>query len=370
MIAFVVGTRPELIKIAPVVDALVRRKAPLAIVHTGQHYSYQMDAVFFEELGLPPPFANLEVGSAPAALQLGTIIIRAAEALAKVRPDWVLVQGDTNSVLGGALAAYKLGIPIAHLEAGLRSDDWEMPEEANRVLAGRIAALHLCPTETQRERLKLEGIVRGVEVVGNTVVDAALKSAERSRQRSTVVERLGLTGQPYGLVTLHRPSNVDSDDRLRTIMRELLAIADKHSLRLVFPIHPRTRATIARMEGGARFFESPFVTTEPAGYMDFLRLLADAKLVLTDSGGVQEEACTLRVPCVTIRANTERPETVDVGANMLCDLTSPGQLEATVATMLARPRTWKNPFGDGQAGERVAALLLDPGVRRVPSGAP
>ena len=183
MIAFVVGTRPELIKIAPVVDALVRRKAPLAIVNTGQHYSYQMDAVFFEELGLPPPFANLEVGSAPAALQLGTIIIRAAEALGKLHPDWVLVQGDTNSVLGGALAAYKLGIPIAHLEAGLRSDDWEMPEEANRVLAGRIAALHLCPTETQRERLKLEGIVRGVEVVGNTVVDAALKSAEHSRQR-------------------------------------------------------------------------------------------------------------------------------------------------------------------------------------------
>ena len=151
----------------------------------------------------------------------------------------MLVQGDTNSVLGGALAAYKLGIPIAHLEAGLRSDDWEMPEEANRVLAGRIAALHLCPTETQRERLKLEGIVRGVEVVGNTVVDAALKSAERSRQRSTVVERLGLAGQPYGLVTLHRPSNVDSDDRLRTIMRELLAVAEKHALRLVFPIHPQ-----------------------------------------------------------------------------------------------------------------------------------
>ena len=255
MIAFVVGTRPELIKIAPVVDALARRKAPLAIIHTGQHYSYQMDAVFFEELGLPPPVANLEVGSAPAALQLGTIIIRAAEALAKVGPDWVLVQGDTNSVLGGALAAYKLGFPIAHLEAGLRSDDWEMPEEANRVLAGRIAALHLCPTETQRQRLKLEGIVRGVEVVGNTVVDAALKSAERSRQRSNVVERLGLAGQAYGLVTLHRPSNVDSDDRLRTIMRELMAVADKHSLRLVFPIHPRTRATIARMDGGTRFFE-------------------------------------------------------------------------------------------------------------------
>ena len=369
MIAFVVGTRPELIKIAPVVDALTGRRAPLAIVHTGQHYSYEMDAVFFEELGLPAPVANLEVGSAPAGQQLGTIVIRASEALAKRRPDWVLVQGDTNSVLGGALAAHKLGLPIAHLEAGLRSDDWEMPEEANRVLAGRVAALHLCPTEIQRERLAREGIVRGVEVVGNTVVDAALKNAERARHRSTVADRLGLGGRGYALVTLHRPSNVDSDDRLRTVMSELREVAGRHELKLVFPIHPRTRATIAKMSDGQRFFEAPFVTLEPVGYLDFLRLLVDARLVLTDSGGVQEEACTLRVPCVTLRANTERPETVDVGANVLCDLTSPKQLEIAVDTMLARPRTWRNPFGDGKAGERVADLLLDPRVRRVPSGA-
>ena len=325
MIAFVVGTRPELIKIAPVVDALTRRKAPLAIVHTGQHYSYQMDAVFFEELGLPPPFANLEVGSAPAALQLGTIIIRAAEALAKVRPDWVLVQGDTNSVLGGALAAYKLGFPIAHLEAGLRSDDWEMPEEANRVLAGRIAALHLCPTETQRERLKLEGIVRGVEVVGNTVVDAALKSAERSRQRSTVVERLGLAGQPYGLVTLHRPSNVDSDDRLRTIMGELMAVAEKHSLRLVFPIHP-TDPRDDRPDGRRRALLRVSVRHHRAGRLH--GLLAACWPTRSWCSPIRAAFRRRPAPCASpasrIRANTERPETVDVGANMLCDLTSPG----------------------------------------------
>ncbi|MEO8215204.1 MAG: UDP-N-acetylglucosamine 2-epimerase (non-hydrolyzing) [Myxococcales bacterium] len=370
MITFVVGTRPELIKIAPVVEALQKRNAPLSIVHTGQHYSYELDAIFFEELGLPKPVANLEVGSSGPAQQLGTIIIRSAEALAKLQPRWVLVQGDTNSVLGGALAAYKLGIPIAHLEAGLRSDDWDMPEEANRVLAGRVAALHLCPTAGQVERLRRENIIRGVHVVGNTVVDAALMNAKRARDRSQVIERLGLQGKRYALVTLHRPSNVDSEERLRAVMRALGAVAKHHEVSLVFPTHPRTRATIARMADGRRFSEPPFITTDPVGYLDFLRLLADAQLTLTDSGGVQEEACTLRVPCVTLRANTERPETVDVGANVLCDSTEPGVLESAVEGMLARKRDWANPFGDGHAGERVVDLLLDPKTRRVPSGAP
>ncbi len=370
MIAFVVGTRPELIKIAPVVEALARRNAPFAIVHTGQHYSYQLDAIFFEELGLPRPAANLEVGSALAAQQLGTVVIRAAEALDRLKPSWVLVQGDTNSVLGGALAAHKLGLPIAHLEAGLRSDDWDMPEEGNRVLAGRIAALHLCPTALQVERLRQEGIIRGVYVVGNTIVDAALANSERARLRSTVIERLGLSDRPYALVTLHRPSNVDAPERLLAVMRALLATARRHDLTLVFPTHPRTRATIARMPEGRGFSEPPFVSTDPVGYLDFLRLLAGARLTLTDSGGVQEEACTLHVPCVTLRPNTERPETVSVGANLLCDSIEPGVLEGTVDTMLMRSRDWTNPFGDGHAGERVAQLLLDPNTRRAPSGAP
>lgn len=370
MIAFIVGTRPELIKIAPVVDALARRQAPLAIIHTGQHYSYQLDAIFFEELDLPRPVANLEVGSAPAPQQLGTIIIRAAEALAKVQPRWVLVQGDTNSVLGGALAAHKLGLPIAHLEAGLRSDDWDMPEEANRIVAGRLAALHLCPTAVQVGRLAQEGIVRGVHVVGNTIVDAALRNAVRARTRSTLPERLGVAGKKYALVTLHRPSNVDSEARLSSVLRALRAVAERRGLELVFPVHPRTRGTIARMPGGDRMLDPPFVVSEPLGYLDFLRLLADATITFTDSGGVQEEACTLHVPCVTLRANTERPETVTVGANVLCDSTEGGALDAAVDQMLGRERTWANPFGDGKAGERCADLLLDPTTRRLPSGAP
>jgi UDP-N-acetylglucosamine 2-epimerase (non-hydrolysing) len=370
MIAFVVGTRPELIKIMPVVEALQAREAEFAIIHTGQHYSYEMDAIFFEELGLPKATVNLEVGSTPAAEQLGTIIIRTAEALADLRPDWVVVQGDTNSVLGGALAAHKLGIPVAHLEAGLRSDDWDMPEEANRILAGRVAAMHLCPTPLQVERLRLEGITRGVYVVGNTIVDAALRNAKRAEVHSTVLDRLGVRGRPYAVVTMHRPSNVDSLDRLRGILDALSAVAERHGLDLVFPAHPRTRATMDRLSDGHRFASRPFITTEPVGYLDFLGLLAGARVILTDSGGVQEEACTLAVPCVTMRANTERPETVSVGANMLCDSTDPDLLAAAVETMLARPTDWTNPFGDGRAGERVADLLLDPTVRRIPSGAP
>jgi UDP-N-acetylglucosamine 2-epimerase (non-hydrolysing) len=195
-------------------------------------------------------------------------------------------------------------------------------------------------------------------------------NADRARERSKVIERLGLVGKRYALVTLHRPSNVDSEERLTAVMRALGAVAKHHGLSLVFPIHPRTQATIRRMADGSRFSESPFITTEPVGYLDFLRLLADAQLTLTDSGGVQEEACTLRVPCVTLRSNTERPETVTVGANLLCDSTVPGVLEGVVETMLSRARTWANPFGDGRAGDRVADLLLDPKTRRTPSGAP
>jgi UDP-N-acetylglucosamine 2-epimerase (non-hydrolysing) len=370
MIVFVVGTRPELIKVMPVVAALRARQAEFAIIHTGQHYSYELDAIFFDELGLPAPAVNLEVGSVPVAEQLGMIIIRTANALLDLKPDWVVVQGDTNSVLGGALAAHKLGIPIAHLEAGLRSDDWGMPEEANRVLAGRVAAMHLCPTEVQVERLRREDITRGVYVVGNTVVDAALRNAERARVHSTILDRLGVRDERYALVTMHRPANVDSRERLTAILDALTAVGAKHDLKLVFPAHPRTRATMTRLADGDRFNRDPFITTEPVGYLDFLGLLAGAQVVLTDSGGVQEEACTLGIPCVTMRANTERPETVAVGANLLCDSMDSGDLAAAVDEMLRRPVNWTNPFGDGHAGERVAELLLDVTVRRVPSGAP
>lgn len=367
MITFVLGTRPELIKTAPVIHELQRRGAAFSLVHTGQHYSRSLDEVFFRDLELPPPDVNLQVGSLPAAHQVAKILTGVADALPGFHPRIVVVQGDTNSVLGGALAAHKLGVPVAHLEAGLRSDDWEMPEEGNRVLAGRVAALHFCPTPLQAARLASEGITRGVHVVGNTVVDASLAFAQRASHLSNVKETLGLATRPYALLTLHRPSNVDSERRLRALLLGVAELAQARGLVVVFPVHPRTSDLIRRFELGS-LMGAPFLSCEPLGYLDMLQLLQGARIALTDSGGLQEEACTLKVPCVTLRSNTERPETITVGANRLCDAADAITLGNAVDDMLAVRPTWQNPFGDGRAAVRVVDLLLDPATRLVASG--
>jgi UDP-N-acetylglucosamine 2-epimerase (non-hydrolysing) len=370
LIAVVLGTRPELIKTAPVIHALRRRGAPFAILHTGQHYTKTLDEIFFTELDLPQPLVQLGVGSMHPAKQVAAILSGMADALEELKPKWVLVQGDTNSVLGGALAAHKCGIPVAHLEAGLRSDDWTMPEEGNRVLAGRVAAAHFCPTATQANRLAAEGITRGVYVVGNTIVDATMMFAARAATESTVLARLGIEGRPYALLTLHRPSNVDDPARLTRLVHALAELARQLGLALVFPVHPRTHARLVAASLADDVARAPFLVTEPVGYLDMLRLLRGASVALTDSGGVQEEACTLKVPCITLRANTERPETVDVGANVLCDAVEAEPLVTCARGIMARDRGWKNPFGDGKAGERVAGILLDPSTSTLPSGAP
>ncbi|MCY1022015.1 non-hydrolyzing UDP-N-acetylglucosamine 2-epimerase [Pyxidicoccus sp. MSG2] len=369
MIAVVLGTRPELIKTAPIIHELARRGSPFALIHTGQHYTPALDEIFFRDLELPPPAVNLHVGSLPAAHQVARILTGVSDALEQLKPRIVLVQGDTNSVLGGALAAHKLSIPLAHLEAGLRSDDWTMPEEGNRVLAGRVAALHFCPTELQAARLAGEGILHGVHVVGNTIVDASLRFAARSLEISTIFERLELGGRPYALVTMHRPSNVDDPQRLAALLDALATMARERGLELVFPVHPRTREKI-RAFGLESKLAAPFRPIEPLGYIDLLRLLRGTEVALTDSGGVQEEACTLHVPCVTLRPNTERPETVGVGANALCDEADAGRIGAFVDDMREAPRDWKNPFGDGHTSERVVDILLNPRTRLAPSGAP
>lgn len=366
-VAFVLGTRPEMIKTAPVIHELRRRSARVSLFHTGQHYTPALDEVFFRELELPPPDVNLHVGSLPPAQQVAKILVGIAEALEQHRPDFTLVQGDTNSVLGGALAAHKVGVPIAHLEAGLRSDDWNMPEEGNRVLAGRVAAIHLCPTELQAARLAAEGIVRGVHVVGNTVVDASLYYAQRARESSELLKRLELEGRPFALLTLHRPSNVDDPARLAALLGALKSVAEQLKLLVVFPVHPRTRHKLEESGLSHVIGAAPFIPLEPLGYVDLLALLQASRVALTDSGGVQEEACTLKTPCVTLRSNTERPETVGVGANALCDSSDPDVLIDLVEDMIDMPRTWKNPFGDGRASVRIADILLDPDVRRVPS---
>jgi UDP-N-acetylglucosamine 2-epimerase (non-hydrolysing) len=355
MLAIVVGTRPELIKCAPIIFEAQRRGIPVGIVHTGQHYSHELDRVFFEELKLPKSVVNVHVGSHPPARQVGFMVLRLADALAELRPRVVLVEGDTNSVLAGAIAAYKSNIPVAHLEAGLRSDDWDMPEEANRVLTDRISKWLFCPTELQRERLKQEGIAHeGVAVVGNSIVDAALHYAKVAYEVSDIAERLKVTSRPYVFMTMHRPSNVDDPARLRGVLDAVHGAAERHGLAVVFPVHPRTKAA---MDAHGVACGPSFIATEPLGYLDTLRLMSSAELVMTDSGGIQEEACILRVPAITLRRNTERPETIHVGANVLHHETDADLLAERIRTSIEKPRGWENPFGDGKTAERVLDIL-------------
>ena len=355
-LAIILGTRPELIKCAPVILEAQRRGMPIGIIHTGQHYSPELDGVFFSELNLPEPVAHVHVGSHPAARQIGLMIERLADVLDELKPQAVLVEGDTNSVLAGAFAAYKAGIPVAHLEAGLRSDDWTMPEEANRVLTDRISKWLFCPTDLQRQRLAQEGITHdGVHVVGNTIVDASLHYAKVAYEKSDIAERLGIANRPYALLTMHRPSNVDDPERLRALVESIGNAARQRDLRVVFPVHPRTKQAL---DANGVTLGDGFIATGPIGYLDLLRLQCSAHVVLTDSGGIQEEACTLRVPCVTLRANTERPETLDVGSNVLHFDTDAGSLSLAMRAMMEKERNWPNPFGDGTTARRVLDILM------------
>lgn len=358
MIAIVLGTRPEIIKCAPVALEAQRRGIPLGIIHTGQHYTPEMDGIFFRELDLPDPIAHAHVGSHPAARQIGLMVQRLADIFEDVRPTSIIVQGDVNSVLAGALAAYKMGIPVAHLEAGLRSDDWSMPEESNRVLSDRLSKWLFCPTDVQRERLQREGISHdGVHVVGNTIVDASLHYAKVAYQKSDIAERLRVTDRPYALLTMHRPSNVDDTARLRAMIDAIGIAAKKTGLVVVFPVHPRTKNA---MDRAGITLTDPFIAIEPLGYLDLLRLQCSASIVLTDSGGIQEEACVLRVPSITLRPNTERPETLHVGASVLHHEADAMSLEKTMREMMARPRNWNNPFGDGTTASKVLDIMTAP----------
>lgn len=354
MIAFVLGTRPEIIKCSSVIHEAQRRGVPLAIVHTGQHYTPELDELFFKELDLPQPAHNLHVGSLPAAKQIAAMIGGLHDVLSELAPSVVVVQGDTNSVLAGALAAYKMGIKIAHLEAGLRSDDWEMPEEANRVLTDFLADFHFCPTEIQRDRLRQETITEGVHVVGNTIVDAVLHYVSVARERSRILGGLSLGDAPYALLTMHRPSNVDDPARLRALLDAMGQAAREHKLKVIFPIHPRTKSVLDKH--GIRLSDE-FIALPPLGYLDLLRLQSDARLVLTDSGGVQEEACILKVPSITLRSTTERPETLHVGASVLFHEPDARGLTRIMREQMFKERNWNNPFGDGQTSRRVLDIL-------------
>jgi UDP-N-acetylglucosamine 2-epimerase (non-hydrolysing) len=351
-ILYVVGTRPNFVKTAPVVAAL-RRRLPDAghtIVHTGQHYDRLMSEVFLEEFGAPPPDHMLEVGSGSHAAQTALTMERLEPVLLAERPDLVIVPGDVNSTLAAALTAVKMGIPVAHVESGLRSFDMTMPEEVNRIVADRFAELLFLHSDEAIENLRAEGIPeRRMHMVGNTMIDTLVALEERFRAAGAAAN-LGLEPGAYALVTLHRPALVDGPLLAETV-GQLAALA--RQMPVVFPVHPRTRKM---MESVAS--EHPgLLLSEPLAYLEFLSLLADAGAVLTDSGGIQEETTYLGVPCFTLRDNTERPITVRAGTNSLLGL-DPAAIAGIPAALAARPQAPPPPpLWDGRAGERIADVI-------------
>jgi UDP-N-acetylglucosamine 2-epimerase (non-hydrolysing) len=352
-ICVLVGTRPEIIKMSPVIRECRLLGLNYFVLHTGQHYSYNMDKVFFEQLELPAPKYNLEIGSGSHGRQTGEMLIEIEKALVKEEPDVVLVQGDTNTVLAGALAAYKLGVKVGHVEAGLRSYDRRMPEEINRVLADHCSDFLFTPTMESKLILLGEGIAEEkVFIAGNTVVDAVFQNFEISKGRTEVLPAFGLKPGQYFVATVHRQENVDDEKNFRGIVKGLEKVRIEFGYEVVYPVHPRA---LERLE---EFGLAPegVKLIEALDYSSFLQLEGNARLVLTDSGGVQEEACILRIPCVTMRDNTERPETLTVGANVLAG-TKPDKIVECVKLMLARSNNWENPFGDGKAGQRIIEIV-------------
>jgi UDP-GlcNAc3NAcA epimerase len=346
-IVSIVGARPQFIKAAPVSRVLRRRHAEV-LVHTGQHYDHNMSAVFFEELDIPEPDYNLGIGSGPHGQQTGRMLEAIEQVLLDERPEWVLVYGDTNSTLAGALAAVKLHIPVAHVEAGLRSFNRRMPEEHNRVLTDHVADLLFCPTQTAVENLAREGITRGVHNVGDVMYDAVLHNIGIVEKRSNVLERLELQPKGYLLATVHRAENTDDPVRLAAIIEALGAASEP----IVFPAHPRTRSVLAKLGLSP---PANVQLIEPVGYLDMLLLERHARLILTDSGGVQKEAYFFGVPCVTLREETEWVETVEAGWNEVVGV-NPQRIIAAVQSLrpAARPPL---VFGDGRASEQIVKIV-------------
>lgn len=352
-IGIILGTRPEIIKMSPVIRACEERELDYFILHTGQHYSYKMDRVFFEQLELPKAEYNLDIGSGSHGEQTGKILIGVEKILQKEKPVIVLIEGDTNTVLAGALAATKLHIKVGHIEAGLRSYDRQMPEEINRVLTDHCSDYLFAPTEKARKILLGEGIPDAkIFVTGNTIVDAVHQNIKIANDSVKALNDLHLKPKKYFLMTAHGQENVDVKERFEDIIKGLELVVNEFGLPVVYPIHPRARKMMNHFGLKANSIE--FI--EPLNYLSFLQLESKAKLVLTDSGGVQEETCILKVPCVTLRDNTERPETIDVGSNILAG-TNAESIVSKTKEILNRENNWKNPFGVGKAGKRIVEIL-------------
>lgn len=348
-IVTVLGARPQFIKAAPLSETL-RKSHEEIIVHTGQHYDYQMSDVFFEELGLPKPNYNLKVGSKQQGKQTGEMLAGVEVVLLKEKPDWVLVYGDTNSTLAGALAASKLNIPIAHIEAGLRSYNRKMPEEINRVLTDHMAKLLFCPTDQAVKNLIREGVTEGVVRTGDVMADALFFHAKRAEYTDTL-EKLQYKSKPYILATIHRAENTNDLSRLKEII-EAFAQIDS---RIVLPLHPRTKKFLRDLDIAV---SENVKIIEPVGYLEMILLEKEAQIILTDSGGVQKEAYLWKVPCITLRDETEWVETVRIGWNTLV-----GADKEAIATAILKyrdnpmPEYYSELYGNGRASEEIVATM-------------
>lgn len=362
----IAGARPNFMKVAPLIKEIRKRETnglrngtqvEYRLVHTGQHYDRKMSDVFFNELGIPVPDVNLEVGSGSHAVQTANVMLRFEPVCEAEKPDWLVVVGDVNSTMACTLVASKLGIKVAHVEAGLRSFDRTMPEEVNRLVTDALADLLLTPSMDGDENLLREGVdVKKIQLVGNIMIDTLVTNLEQAR-KSDLLDRLGLRRKNFAYVTLHRPSNVDERASLTAIMAELNRLA--RELPVVFPMHPRTRKMCA--EFGIQLEENKGLKIlEPIGYHDSLNLTENARLLLTDSGGLQEESTYFRTPCLTLRPNTERPITVTIGSNKLTTL---DRFSADIDQILNRELQFGRvpPFWDGNTAERIVDAIVNYG---------
>jgi len=353
-IGFVLGTRPEIIKLAPLIRECDETGIEHFVIHTGQHYSNELDEVFFEDLELAPPDHYLGVGSGAHADQTGEMIVGIGEVIRDEEPDVVIVQGDTHSALAGGIVASKLETELGHVEAGLRSYDRDMPEELNRVLVDHVADRLFAPTAESARNLQAEGISEDrIDVTGNTVVDAVEQNATLAAAKSDILEQLDLEAGEFALMTAHRPGNVDDEERFAGLLAGIGEYADRTNTKVVYPIHPRSAD---RLDKFGISVPDEIYCIEPLSFLDFLQLESTASVVFTDSGGVQEETCILGTPCVTIRNNTERPETLTVGSNVLAEPT-PESIVGSASEIEGGDGNWEVPFGDGNAAGHILETL-------------
>ena len=361
-IATIIGTRPEIIKMAPILDQLEKRGINNILIHTGQHYDHEMSQQFFLDLEIKKPDYNIGVGSNSHGKQTADMIKSIEKVLIVEKPDFIMVQGDTNAVLAGALTASKLQMAVGHVEAGLRSYDKTMPEEINRQIADICSTMFFVPTEESALNLLIENInPHEIFITGNTVVDACKRHLKIAERESNILTKLQVTGDILTL-TMHRAENVDNPERLRNIVEALLELDD---LTVIFPLHPRTLKTLKKFGFYSKLESAPNIKlTKPIGYLDFLLLLSKSKFVMTDSGGLQEEAITLNIPCMTLRYNTERPETVTAGGNILVGAEKKKILEtykqiSCNQELYQKMKNAKNPYGNGKSSENILKAVLN-----------